>query len=125
MSKQRILIIDDEYLTRISLADFLQESGYETATASDAETAFILQGTNPFDVCIVDIRMPGIDGIETILTLHQLTPTTRFLIYTGSPQFTLPPPLENLGISEQHIVRKPVIDMQVFVSLIETMKNEE
>ncbi len=125
MSKQSILIIDDEYLTRISLADFLQESGYETATASDAETALILQETNPFDICIVDIRMPGVDGIETVLALHQLTPTACFLIYTGSPQFTLPSSLEKLGISEHHIVRKPVLDMQVFVTLIETMNNEQ
>jgi DNA-binding NtrC family response regulator len=122
MSKQRILIVDDEYLTRISLADFLQEAGYDSATASDAETALILHKTRPFDVCIVDIRMPGIDGIETVLALHQLTPTTLFVIYTGSPQFTLPPPLEKLGLSEQYIVRKPVLDMQVFITLIETMK---
>jgi two-component system OmpR family response regulator len=118
---KRILIVDDERLTRLSLADFLQESGYETATAADADTALAQQQEHPFDVCIVDIRMPGLDGTEIILRLYRLATHSIFIVYTGSPQFTLPSTLEKLGVSERQIVRKPVGDMNIFITLIEEM----
>ena len=118
MSAIRILVVDDERLARISLADFLQETGYDTATAGDGESAIQLQQERPFDVCILDIRMPGMDGADVILALYQIEPRSRFIVYTGSPQFTLTPALETIGISEQHIVRKPVSDLNTFTTLI-------
>jgi DNA-binding NtrC family response regulator len=114
-----VLIVDDERLTRISLADFLNGEGYETATASDGESAIQLHQKRSFDVCIVDIRMPTMRGVDVILTLHQITPRSRIIVYTGSPQFVLPPVLEEIGLSERDIVRKPVIDMGVFIPLID------
>jgi DNA-binding NtrC family response regulator len=116
---KRVLIVDDERLTRVSLADFLQDMGYETAVASDGESAAQLQQERPFDVCIVDIRMPTMGGVEVILTLHRIASSSRFIVYTGSPQFMLPPALEEIGLMECDIVRKPVLDMEVFAALIE------
>jgi YesN/AraC family two-component response regulator len=124
MSAKRILIVDDERLTRISLADFLQEADYEVYTAGDGESALQLQQECPFDVCIVDIRMPNIDGVETILALHNISAHSRYLIYTGSPQFTLTSALLELGISKKCLVRKPIIDMSIFITLIEQILNE-
>lgn len=118
MSTRRILVVDDERLTRISLADFLQEAGYETVSTGDGESAIRLQEKQPFDVCIVDIRLPGIDGVETILSLHRIEPQTRFIVYTGSPQFALSPALKKIGLSRNQVVRKPVFDMNVFIRLI-------
>lgn len=79
-----------------------------------------LQRERPFDVCIVDIRMPGMDGSETILALHQIAPDSRFIIYTGSPHFTLSPALKEIGVSKCNIVRKPVLDMNVFITMIDS-----
>ena len=121
MTTRRILVIDDERLTRISLADFLKETGYQTASAGNSETALQLQQEDPFDICIVDIRMPNVDGVETILSLQRVAPNCQFIIYTGSPQFTLPPALTKLGLTEQHIVRKPIIDMSIFAELIDQL----
>lgn len=119
MPTKRVLVVDDEHLARVSLADFLDDEGYETATASDGESAIQLHRKQPFDVCIVDIRMPTVGGVDVILTLHQITPSSRFIVYTGSPQFVLPPVLEKIGLSERDIVRKPVMDMDVFIPLID------
>jgi CheY-like chemotaxis protein len=118
MSIKRILIVDDEALARTSLADFLHESGYDTATAADGESALQLQRQRPFDLCIVDIRMPHMDGVEIILALHQVAADTHFIIYTGSPQFILPPALKALGLSARHVVRKPLWDMGTFLDLV-------
>ncbi len=124
MATKRILIVDDERLTRISLADFLQEAGYETTTAEDGESAVRLHQAFPFDLCIVDIRLPGMNGVETILALHRIAPDTDFIIYTGSPQFILSPALQKTGLSEADVVRKPVYDMDIFVSKIKGASDE-
>ncbi len=119
MPNNRVLIVEDEQLTRISLVDFMTDMGFEAVGAADGESAIALHQAQPFDYCIVDIRMPGIDGVETILALHRLAPHSRFFICTGSPQFVLSPALREIGIADQHIVFKPVLDMNIFVDLIQ------
>lgn len=121
MTCTRVLIVDDEPLTRSSLADFLQEMGYTTVMAEGGETAIRLQQEQAFDVCIVDIRMPGIGGVETLLALHRVAPQSHCLVYTGSPQFVLSPALESIGITELDVIRKPLSDMSIFVERIEKL----
>ncbi|MBN1937283.1 MAG: response regulator [Anaerolineae bacterium] len=118
MAHKRILVVDDERLTRISLVDFLADMGFETVSAADGESAIALQRDRPFDFCIIDIRMPGIDGVETIITLHRIDARSRFFVCTGSPQFALSPVLKQIGLQEHDVVFKPVLDMRVFVDLI-------
>jgi CheY-like chemotaxis protein len=124
---RRVLVVDDELLARISLADFLRESGYEVVAVNDGESAVRQQRKQAFDVCIVDIRMPSMDGVETILALHQVEPESLFIIYTGSPRFMLVPELRDIGLADRHVVRKPVMDMSVFVAFIdaELSQNQE
>lgn len=124
MPIRRILIIDDEELGRSSLADFMEEAGYTTRQAESGRRAVALQKEEPADLCIVDIRMPGMDGVETIQALHQLAPQTRFIVYTGSPQFSLPGTLAKMGISERLVVYKPLVDMGVLLDLIEQLERE-
>ena len=113
------MIVEDELLTRVSLVAFLEEMGYDAAGAESGMAALELQRQQSFDLCIVDIRMPDMDGTETIMALHEIDPDTRFIVYTGSPQFSLASRLEELGLSSKDVVRKPVMDMQVFVRMIE------
>ncbi|MCX5697472.1 MAG: response regulator [Candidatus Omnitrophica bacterium] len=63
---KKILVIDDEELITKSLLRFLNKEGYlVTIAKSGAEAIEIVKGTD-FDLIISDIRMPGIDGVETI-----------------------------------------------------------
>ncbi len=119
MATKRILIVEDEQLTRVSLADYLQEAGYETASAADGQTALQLQREQPFDTCIVDIRMPGQGGVETILGLYAISTKSQFIVYTGSPQFSLPSSLKEIGVADHKVVHKPVLDMSIFLELIQ------
>ena len=121
MSVTTILVIDDEYLTRISLADFLEEAGYRTKAVANGPAALQYQQQQPFDVCIVDIRLPGMDGIETMLALRKISNHSRYIIYTGSPQFSLTPDLEKVGLTGEYILHKPVPDMSIFLTLIQQL----
>ncbi len=65
-----------------------------------------------------EIQPPILNGVETILALAEIAPDSRFIVYTGSPQFTLPSVLEKVGLSEHQIVQKPVLDMGIFLTLL-------
>ncbi len=118
MQTKRILIVDDEHLTGIALADYLGEEGFDPVVVENGPAALKVQQQQPFDVCIVDIRMPGMDGVEAILALHDIAPDSHFIICTGSPQFVLPPALKKIGLTQQLVVTKPILDMEIFVALL-------
>ena len=67
----RILIVDDEKIKRITLADDLSAVGHEVVTASDGEEAWTQLQTAQFDVVVSDLKMPRLDGIELLKRIKQ------------------------------------------------------
>jgi CheY-like chemotaxis protein len=65
----RILVVDDSRLNRIKLARSLQEQGYEVAEADDGGPALELLRAQPFDVVLLDILMPEMDGYQVLETM--------------------------------------------------------
>jgi DNA-binding response OmpR family regulator len=65
MSKH-ILLVDDDALLRRSLAFHLEQAGYKASTAANAEDALELARQNPVDLVILDIGLPGMDGLEAL-----------------------------------------------------------
>ncbi|MBU1999447.1 MAG: response regulator [Candidatus Omnitrophica bacterium] len=71
MSK-RILVIDDEAMITLSLRKLLKKEGYEATIVSDGVEALEKIKTEEFDLLILDIRMPLLDGIETIKNAREI-----------------------------------------------------
>ncbi len=82
-SKGRLLIVDDELIVRDSLGKWFVEEGYEVATASSASEALTRLAEQPSDLALVDIKMPGTDGIELQRRLHDVNPQLTIIIMTG------------------------------------------
>lgn len=61
-----VLVVDDELGMRETLVDILQDAGYDVAAAPDGETALETVRRNRFDVVVMDIRMPGRDGVSVL-----------------------------------------------------------
>ncbi len=80
---EAILIADDEPGIRESLADVLQDAGYETHTAADGTEAVRAVGERDFAVVVTDLRMPEADGLEVLRRVREIAPQTIVLVMTA------------------------------------------
>ena len=70
--KGTVLVVDDEEIMREILEALLTREGYEVKLASSGEEGLELARALPFDAAVVDIMMPGINGIETLDELRRI-----------------------------------------------------
>ena len=80
---ETILVVDDEPIMQEILADFLEDEGYEVDVAGSGEDGVELAHQSPYDCAIVDLMMPGIDGIETTQALKKIDPTLPVVMITA------------------------------------------
>jgi DNA-binding NtrC family response regulator len=109
----RILVLDDEEVVRDNLRAFFEDEGFDVLPAGTAEEALKVLTEEPVDVAIVDVRLPVMNGTEFILQAHTAHPALKFIIYTGSPDFTVTPYLTEAGVQAGEIISKPLFDMKV------------
>ncbi len=77
--KKRILVCDDEESIRLLLSEILQDD-YEVMEATDGQEALRLVTKYPFDLIIIDIKMPGTHGIEAIERIRKRNATIPIII---------------------------------------------
>jgi CheY-like chemotaxis protein len=68
----RLLVVDDEDTARCSLADILRLEGYLVETASGGESAIQMISKYDFDLILLDLKMPGVDGLEVLRHLASI-----------------------------------------------------
>jgi len=83
MSGETILIIDDEESVRKSLADVMRDEGYEVVTAASGREGIDLLLEAQPSLAILDIAMPGMDGIETLGRIREIRPDLPVIMVTG------------------------------------------
>jgi two-component system, NtrC family, response regulator HydG len=81
--KGNILIVDDELIVRDSLSKWFREEGYEVGTADSARQALSLLAQQDWEIALVDIKMPDVDGIELQSRFHEVKPDLKVIIMTG------------------------------------------
>ncbi len=104
--KPTILIVDDEKEIRNLFQDFLTQEGYKVFTASDGGEAISLGKQNRFDLALLDIKMPGMDGIETFQELRKFKKDLEVIILTGHG--TLNTAKEAMKLGAYDFLTKPV-----------------
>ncbi len=83
MNKTRILVVDDEENIRLLYSEELRDAGYEVDTAKDAKEAQRKIDIQKPDLITLDIRMPGIDGIEFLRRFRENDKTTPVVLCTA------------------------------------------
>jgi DNA-binding response OmpR family regulator len=83
MADTRILIVDDESTLRATMEDLLATDGREIVTAASGEEALAYIEDAPFDLMIVDLIMPGIDGLQVIDVAQKMSPQAKIIMLTA------------------------------------------
>ncbi len=83
MAKDRVLLVDDETTFLEALAERLSIRGLEVTCASSRQEALRLIEDQSFDAILLDLAMPGLDGIETLRRLHEAHPDLQVMILSG------------------------------------------
>ena len=78
-----ILVVDDEEMVRYVLSEKLSESGFSVIAASGGQQAVEFFRNTPFDAVLLDLKMPGMDGIETLKELRMLDPEVPVIMVTA------------------------------------------
>jgi two-component system response regulator RegA len=78
-----LLLVDDDEVLRERLGKALRERGFEVTTAPNGEAAVEFARREAPEFAVVDLRMPGVSGIEVLDALRAIDPATRVLMLTG------------------------------------------
>jgi len=122
-SLPRVFIIDDEERIRRLLMEALDDyEEFELMSAGSSEEALELLGQTPADLCIVDMRLPGMSGEGFILEAARLKLCPRFILHSGSMDLALSTNLQNLGMTEQDVFLKPATTDHIVVRIRQLLK---
>ena len=80
---KKILVIDDEPIVRTSCIRSLSPEGYEVKSASSGKEALELLENEPFNLVLLDLKMPDMDGIEVLKKIKDTWPDTKVVMITG------------------------------------------
>lgn len=83
MTATKVLLVDDEIEFVSALSERLQLRNYDAKAVFCAEDAFALIKSDPPDVVLVDLKMPGMGGIEILETIKQFDPSVEVILLTG------------------------------------------
>lgn len=105
-TQRKILIVDDEFSVRSSLRQWFLEDGFHVETAEHGNEALAKMKLGPFDVILVDLKMPGMDGITLQKRIRQIAPDAAIIILTAFA--SVETAVEALKLGAFDYITKPV-----------------
>jgi len=120
--KFRILVVDDEFSIRISLGDLLRRDGYQVEVAESAESALEMLKAQSFDLLMVDVKMPGMDGLEMLERVKEDDPDTTVVMMTAYG--SIDSAVQAMKLSAIDYVVKPFDPLKIGTLVKQLFKNE-
>ena len=115
----RLLVVDDNEMNRDMLSRRLARRGHEGVTAEGGAVALELIGTEAFDVILLDIMMPGIDGLEVLKTVRETRGAADLPIIMATARDDSEDIVAALKLGANDYVTKP-LDFQVVLARVQT-----
>jgi DNA-binding response OmpR family regulator len=119
----KILVVDDEIVIRESLTEVLQLEDYQVETAGTGEEALKTLEEDSFDLVLMDIKMPGIGGVEAMHEINKLYPDTRIILITGYG--TLDTAIDAIRSGAHDYILKPVYPDDILLSISRALSEKE
>ncbi|NMD70038.1 response regulator [Bacillus sp. DNRA2] len=95
--KGKVLIVDDQFGIRILLNEVLQKEGYQTFQAANGVQALEIVNKNMPDLVLLDMKIPGMDGIEILKRMKVVEPDIRVIIMTAYGELDMIQEAKDLG----------------------------
>jgi DNA-binding response OmpR family regulator len=117
----RVLFADDDAGILETTTDILTMAGFDVSTASDGRTAADAVTREHFDAIVLDVMMPGLNGVETIDEVRKVEPQARFVVITAYSDSELVEEVRKRGVSD--ILFKP-FDAADLLARLEAMRGQ-
>ncbi len=111
----KLLLIDDEEPVRKILGLYLRSKDYEVITAADGKEGIELFQQERPPIVLTDVKMPGMDGIEVLKRIKQISPETEVIVVTGHGDMDLS--IQSLQLDASDFITKPVGNEALSVAL--------
>lgn len=118
-----ILIVDDEAIVRESIRDWLNDAGYEVSVAESGEEALKLIEGQDFGMMVLDLRLPGIDGLAVLKRAKVVKPDIKTVVITAYPTMLTQEEASKLGAIDYLV--KPVFPDKLEELIRETIGQAE
>jgi len=119
-SKKSILVIDDDKSILRTFTRILQKSGYKVDAAETGKEAIEKAGENKYDLTLVDVRLPDIDGTDLLIELRDFMRDTVKIVITGFPSLEIGVKALDAG-ADAYLV-KPVKPEELLMLIDEKLK---
>ena len=106
MEAMKLMLVDDEKRFLYTMKKLLEEKGYAMITVSGGEAALETLSAHPIDVVILDVKMPGMDGIETLKEIKRRFPLVEVIMLTGHA--TVESAIEGMKSGANDYLMKPI-----------------
>ena len=117
-----ILIVEDDPSVANNLKVILTEEGYDADVAMTGETALDKFRSNGFDLVVVNLQLPDINGMDVIRQVNEEKPEIKILVITGYPSVSTAVESAKIGVSDY--LRKPFTDEEFKTSVDRALKAE-
>ena len=104
-TKTRVLIVDDEEIVRRGFLRVLSGGNHDVETVANGDEALREMESHPFDVVLLDLRMPGTDGMRVLKTMKHRWPASEVVVVTGYP--TIESAKEAISLGANDYLAKP------------------
>lgn len=123
MKKKSILVVDDDKAILKSFKTILQSEGYDVDTAETGEEALEKTDAQFYNLALLDIKLPDIEGTALLAEIHEYRPKTMKIMVTGHA--TLQNAVESLNLGADAYVMKPVKPEELLRVVGEKLKEQE
>lgn len=119
----KILIVDDEQNIRTSLSSLLRDEGYYPSCCENGEQALQLIAQQYFDLIFLDIKLPGIDGLQVLEKLKKISPGTTVIMISGHSDLSIAVKATKLGA--YNFLEKPLNPEKVTLEVANIARNKK
>jgi DNA-binding NtrC family response regulator len=116
LEKKRILIIEDDKIVLGNFKDILELEGYSVDTAENGKEAIEKSNANFYNLALIDIRLPDMDGTQLLTKMRDTVPRMVKIIVTGYPSLENAKDAVNKG-ADAYVV-KPILNIEEFLNTL-------